>query len=180
MGFFPNWAGVLLDSAGFGHDTDNMAFMNDWHTHASSDCLNNPVDISRAAGGSDGCKVLTTTRTAQKYDRPEDAATAFDGQINSGNFSHLHAVLASGAPPTLSNYADVSADLRKWGSQKYAGYIVQKYGPPPDGIAAPRLHSGWGSLRVSFNREMPGALKQSKKNTDAALRALGKVRKVRG
>lgn len=179
MGFFPNWPGVLLDAANLDHGSDNLTFMNKWHADASSDCRNNPVDISRSTGGSTKCKVLTSSRTAQTYASPADAADGFSGQIRSGNFPHLLALLVSGQPPTQANYADVSADLRKWGSPKYAGYIVQQYGPPPAGIGAPKLHSGWGAMRISFNNHMVDTLKESRRNTNAALRALARARKVR-
>ena len=179
MGFFPNFAGVLLDAAGLDHGQTNTTFLTKWHANASSDCRNNPVDISRTAGGSSKCQQLTATRAAQTFSSPADAADAFAGQIHSGNFPHLLALLKSAEPPTTNTYADVSADLRKWGSASYAGYIAQHYGPLPVGIGAPQAHRGWSALQDSLNRKMRPSLQQASKSTDAALRHLAKARKVR-
>jgi len=50
---------------------------------------------------------------------------------------------------------------------------------PGGGSTAPHAHHGWSDLRHSINRNMPGALSRSQRNTRAALTELGQARKVR-
>ena len=47
------------------------------------------------------------------------------------------------------------------------------------GLKATRLMSGWHSLRRTMNRRMPAAVKQARRDTNAALRAVGRGHKVR-
>lgn len=51
--------------------------------------------------------------------------------------------------------------------------------PPPPSTAA-HTHHGWQDVRHSVNHNMPAALRAAKQSTDAALRSLGRGRKVRG
>lgn len=46
-------------------------------------------------------------------------------------------------------------------------------------MVAPKTHHGWNSLRQTFNHVMPSTLRKSQHATDAALRSLAKLPKVR-
>jgi hypothetical protein len=61
---------------------------------------------------------------------------------------------------------------------KYSG-TTQPRPPGPGAVKAPRAHKGWQAMRVSFNHKMPDGLHASQRSTDAALRMLQRVRKVR-
>lgn len=50
---------------------------------------------------------------------------------------------------------------------------------PPAGAGAAHAHHGWTDIRHSINHTMPAALRASQKSTRAALRSLGRGRKVR-
>lgn len=51
---------------------------------------------------------------------------------------------------------------------------------PSPPVPAPKLHNGWNSLRRTMNRHLPAGIKQARRDTDAALRTLGRMRKVKG
>lgn len=66
------------------------------------------------------------------------------------------------------------------------GDIVFKYSgasppqpPGGDGVKAPRAHQGWHDLRHSLNTKWPHALRDSERLTRAALRSIGRARRVR-
>ena len=58
-------------------------------------------------------------------------------------------------------------------------------GAPPPGsgggagtATAPQAHTGWNDLRRTFNHDLPAALRTIRRNQDAALRELGRKRRV--
>lgn len=51
---------------------------------------------------------------------------------------------------------------------------------PKEGVSTPHTHHGWSDLQHSFNRNMPKSLNGARKYQEAALRSLGRGRKVRG
>jgi hypothetical protein len=179
------WQDQLLKAAGLPTSSDNETFLSDWNKSADSNCQNNPVDISHATSGSTNCKKLTTTRTAQNYAGHAGAASAFRAEIQSGNYPHLRAALASGKPYNVSDSHDVIGDLIVWGSEKFAFELTNNYGqpqpqPPTGGqIRAPHALGGWGDMQRSVNRNLPATLKQSNRYTVRALQSLARARKVR-
>lgn len=46
------------------------------------------------------------------------------------------------------------------------------------GIPAPKLHNGWNSLRRAMDKKYPASIQQARRNTNTALRVLGRRRKV--
>lgn len=59
---------------------------------------------------------------------------------------------------------------------KYAGKVP---GPPPTGGGTPHTHKGWSDLQHSVNHNLPRSLSRAESHTRAALRSLGRGRKVR-
>lgn len=183
------WLGferAFLEAIGATATSRQIEFLTDWNVKASSDCSNNPLDISRANAGSMNCRKLTSSRTAQNYTTHTQAQSAFRLQVESGNFPHLLAALRSDNPYTYKDTAGVEDDLRKWGSGKFADYYVTQVstGPPapppqpPPNLKAPQALRGWKDLQRSINHKMPAALKDSERYRHEALRKLVRARKV--
>src|SRR5215472_7936490 len=186
MATWNGWQEQLLTAAKLPTAESTQNFLYDWSQHATSDCRNNPVDISHAATGATNCHKLTKTRTAKKYVSHAQAATAFSAQIHSGNFPSLLAALKTADPYQSPDAAGVAADFSKWGSAAMATYYTNHASTGSgsgstgggDGSFA-HAHNGWTDLQHSINDNMPAALRASQRNTSAALRALSKARKVR-
>jgi hypothetical protein len=159
-----------------------VQFMDDWNFAAESDCANNPVDISRPETGSTDCHDLTSTRKAQKYTTHALASAGFAGQLQSGNFPHLHAALNTSNPYAYPKPAEVTAELKTWGSPKQASYYASNAtggsSTTDGGIAAPQTHKGYHDVRKSLNSHWGPALRDANHYMDAALRSLGRGRKV--
>jgi hypothetical protein len=183
------WSGFeteLLQAANVSTATMTVQFMDDWNYAASSDCENNPVDISHVLGTRRNCHKLTASRTAQNYTTHTHAATAFSDQLHSGNFPHLLAALKTSNPYNYSDPAGVVADLKTWGSPKQAAYY-QKFatggsgggGPGGGSGSAPHAHTGWADLQRSVNQKLPAAMNRADKDARDALRSLAKAHKVR-
>lgn len=186
----PIWNGFqqeLLSAAKLPTDEAHQEFLFDWSAHTTSDCANNPVDISRAASGASNCHKLTNSRTAKKYATHSSAADAFSRQIHSGSFPHLLAALQAIDPFQQPDTSAVAADIRKWGSTQFATFYASHSqsgsgagsGGGGPGAGAPRAHGGWADLRKSVNHHFPTALRRSERNINAALRSLGKAHKVK-
>lgn len=179
------WSGFqtdLLNAAGLGASTMQQQFILDWNTAASTDCRNNPVDISRNVSGSTSCKRLTPARVARNYTSHSSAGGAFKGQLRSGNFPHLLAALETSNPYAYTDPQGVEADLNKWGSPKQAAYYAKNATggtTAGSGAGAPHTHKGWESLRTSVNVHLPAALRNADRHAADALRQLAKAHKVR-
>lgn len=178
------WAGYehdLLKAANLPDTNATVIFVIDWNFHASSDCTNNPLDISHPHAGATPCKKLTATRTALSYPSPSAAESAFAAEILSGQFSSLVAAIRSGAPYDFQHPTAVVDDLKRWGSPQFAAYYAQTAGipaSPPPKLKAPQALGGWADLRRAVNRKLPDALHTSAKLRANALRELGRASKV--
>lgn len=183
MSTWSGWRAELLAGAGLPYTQGASKFLGDWHTHASTNCQNNPVDISHSFTGSKRCRQLPgLTVYSRAYASPANGAQAFGEQVNQGAYSHILKALHDGDPYAL-NATDaglVSEELVAWGSTAFAHiYFGNVANPTPPGLAAPRLHSGWRAMQVSVNEHMPKDLTQARQTIDAGLRTLAKARKVR-
>lgn len=183
MGTWNGFTTDLLDGARLHTAKMDVQFMFDWNFAASSDCQNNPVDISHTVRGSHDCKKLTTTRTAQNYSTTQMAVNSFAAQINSGNFPHLLAALKTDNPYAYSDPNGVIDNLKTWGSPKQAAYYAKNATGGTTGTGGPNptaMHKGWADLQHSVNKQLPAALNESRRSRHAALRELSRARKVRG
>lgn len=182
MGAWDGFTTDLLGAAGLSKAKMTVQFMFDWNTAASSDCNNNPVDISRNVRGSTSCKRLTPTRVARNYTSHASAEAAFSGQIKSGNYPHLLAALNTDNPYTYSDPAGVEADLRSWGSPGQAAYYAKNAtggGSTAPSGTDPHSHTAWVDLQRSVNKRWPAAIKGTAEKHSAALRTLSRAHKVR-
>lgn len=182
MSYWSSFPSDLLGEAKLSVGLDAIQFMFDWNYNASSDCGNNPVDISHFQVGSTDCRKLTVTRTAQNYPSHQAAAAAFSREIHSGRFPDLLGALQTAHPQSYSNPSGVAQDLKHWGSPKMAAYYLSiataAAGPPPT-LKAPQALRGWSDLQRSVNRHMPAALRASQHARNAARRELRRAGKVR-
>lgn len=180
MSVWSGWQADLLKAAGFPNNAANRSFLSAWHSHATSNCTRNPVDISKQVGEWTACKHLNQGRTANNYANRADAESAFKGQIFGSEFLHLNAGFFNSALHTASASSDVIAEIRLWGSTAFANYLEnQASGGGGGGAKSPGIHKGWSQLRHSVNSSLPGAFRESDKLRRQALRSLSKARKVK-
>jgi hypothetical protein len=182
MSVWAGWQHQLLNAAGVPTGGDNDAFMTDWHQHATTNCTNNPVDISRNISGASACKLTSNpNRRARNYASHDQAAGQFNAQLRSGSFPHLLAALESGSPYNPTGSDKVGADLIAWGSAKFAAAYGAEINAQIGGgvLRGPHALGGWKALRKSINKGMPEALGYSQHVTTRTLRSLAKARKVR-
>ena len=187
MATWANWRNEFLNHAGILVTPPNRTFLGDWANHATTNCPNNPIDLALTVGGSTNChKLPGILLQAQHYTTHAHAAEAFKREVNLQAFKAILGALNSGNPYQVTNYQDVASALVSWGSDKFATFYLNKAtgGPPGGGggasTKAPRTHTGWTHLRHVTNREIAPSLHKSTKYTRAALRALGRTRKVHG
>lgn len=158
-----------------------VQFMADWNFAASSDCRNNPVDISHAMGGATNCKRLTSSRQAKNYTSHAQAATAFSRELHSGSFPDLLKALATSNPYSYSNPDGVVADLKLWGSPKQAAYYAKfatggsggGSGGGSSSVDAPKGHKGFRDFQTALAHTLPTATRRSRIIRERALRKLG-------
>lgn len=83
-------------------------------------------------------------------------------------------------PPPLPAHIDYSGSIYDKTADKTQpiryDYNLDK---SQGGLKASRLHHGWHDVQRAFNKQLPPAIKQARRDTDAALRSLGRGRKVR-
>jgi hypothetical protein len=97
------WEADLLTHAGIPNTANNRRFLDDWHSHAETNCKNNPIDLSVRSAGATNCHTLpAVTARAQNYSTTGNAVHAFDVQIHQNAYQHLLAALLTGNPYTAS------------------------------------------------------------------------------
>lgn len=188
MTIWTGWEDQFLAAAGVKQTAANRRFLDDWHTHAQTNCTNNPVDLSAKEPGSSNCgALLPGPGPAQRYAAHTDAARAFATQIHRASAKPILDALKTGNPYTVSNPADVGAALTTWGSQTFERpYLNETVGPPgkpppkppPRQLKAPQALGGWKDLQRTVNHHMPDTLRESARNRDRALRQVARARKV--
>ena len=179
MAVWPGWEDDLLGAAGLPTNAANRRFLDEWHSHANSNCPDNPVDISRREPGSTRCAALPSGREAQAYTSHASAANGFADELNLTDYPNLREALASGNPYGPAHRNGVGLDLQKWGSIRWQAAYLKETAPPPPGIHAPHALHGWHDVQHSVNVRLPATLRQSNRHTVRALQALARARKVR-
>lgn len=182
MSVWANWQADLLTHAGVPDTAANRRFLTDWHSHAETNCRNNPVDLSVPSAGASNCRSLPgITEKAQNYATTGDAVHAFYLQVRGSFAQNIRRALESGDPYTVSYTGKVAEDLTAWGSQTFAHWYFNATVNAPGrggGIQDGDALRGWADLQRSINRNMPKALHDSANLTRHALRALSRGRKV--
>lgn len=89
--------------------------------------------------------------------------------------------LGYNVPPPLPKHIDYSGSIydRKPGTSKPVEYdynLEKSQG----GLKATKLHNGWNGLRRTVNTRMTQTVKLAQRDANAALRAAGRGRKVKG
>ena len=182
MGTYTGWVDDLLSAASLPLSAENRQFLREWHDHATSDCRNNPIDLTHREPGSTNCRATGRVGISfQNYSSGSWARTAFNTQIHSGLYPRLLAALKASRIFELSgtDAGAIATDLGNWGSIDFANLYLAGQMSGSSAVRAPKAHGGWAALRVTFNHAMPKALHDSQRTTTAALRTLQKARKVR-
>lgn len=188
MAVWNGWQIELLKAANLPADETHGNFLFDWHSHASSNCGNNPIDISRGMPGATNCKRLTPNRTAKNYTSRAQAALAFSREIHSGNYPNLLAALGFADPYQSPKPAAVVADIEKWGSRSFASYYATHSstgdgsggGSGAGSVELPKGHRGYHDFQKSLAHYLPTKARRSKIIRQRVLRKLGAPRKVIG
>jgi hypothetical protein len=181
------WQSDLLTAANVPDSDGNRALLYFWHKYDTSDCHNNPVDISHPATGSERCYRLSATRHARRYATRPDGAAAFATQLHAGQFPHLLAALASGDPWTVPHPANVVKDLKAWGSGAVANFYASRAkksggsgsGSGGGGVGLPKGHRGYHDFQRALARTLPTSLRRSRIIRGRVLRKLGAPRNLR-
>lgn len=179
------WYIEFLQDAALNTSNVNQQFLIEWHKHATTNCKNNPIDLSVSQGRSSNCAVTSNPhRTAQTYKVFNDTYIAFEQQIHSGDFPHLLAALQHRNVFAVKDTGAVADDLDAWGSASFASRYraiasagVTGPGSGPSGDA--QTLRGWHDLQRSVNRHMPEALRSSQRSRKVALREAARASKVR-
>lgn len=179
------WQTEFLTAAQVPNTTNNRRFLDDWASHAETNCRNNPVDLSAKVSGSTNCHSLPAiTARAQNYTTHGNAAHAFYVQTHAGSSKALLAALASGNPYTVDDTGAVATDLSAWGSQGFAQrYFAetagQRGGGGGGGPTAPHSTKAWGQLQNQVNRQLPTTLRKVSGLQAATSTTLRRRRRVR-
>jgi len=187
---YRGWEKDLLDAAKLPNTSHTRKFLGDWHAASLIDCDLNPVDLTMPEGKSKNCKAYSGPRHGhihyQAYAHSTDTRNAFAGQIKDSRYQHLRAALKSGNPYdtgkiTADDAGLIETDLAYWGSAAFGADYANDMaaGGPAPVFKAPQALKGWSDLQRSVNRKLPGAIRSSQRSRAAALRALGRARKVR-
>lgn len=180
MATWAGWENDLLDAAQVLRSAGARQFLADWNAHASTDCRNNPVDLSEPVSGSTDCAHAPGYAfAAQRYTSHGNAAHAFYVQTHRPNAQALLAALTSGKPYAVEDPGAVVQALSDWGSPKFAQRYANETSNVSPTLSAPHALGGWKALRKSINRGMPDALNYSQRLNKQSLRSLARARKVR-
>ena len=183
MTTWAGWEADFLSAVSLPNTGNNRAFLSSWASNATHPNLkDNPVDLHlKEPGSTNGPAGPGTGQHFQNYPSHVWARTAWDGQLTSGKYPHLHGALESGDPYGVSDFLDVEGDLNVWGSGPFGSvYVNDARTGPPGSIPFAAMHKGWADLQHSVNRNMPAALRHSRRVRQAALTELRRARKVRG
>ncbi len=182
MSVWSGWQADLLGHAGIPNTTANRNFLSSWHSHAASNCHDNPIDLSVQSAGSSNCHALPGVNAhAQNYSTTGNAVHAFDVQIHQNAYRHLLAALMSGDPYTASGTGLAAQDLAAWGSRGFSQFFFNATAGAPGrgGGYKPTSTKAWGSVQKSVNHGMPTMLRRVgalNKSTATVIRRRRRVR----
>jgi hypothetical protein len=186
MPTWSGWVNEFLNAANIIITPPNRTFMSEWAKHAPGTCKNNPIDLTKAVTGSTRCgATIGGFGRSQNYPSHASAAHAFDLSIHTDWVKPLRDALDTGNPFQIGDRTKVVDVLNRWASPSFARWYANATtsgttgGGHSGGGKAARAHHGWADLRRTTNHNLPRALRRSRHNTAAALRALSKGRKVR-
>lgn len=180
------WIIQFLNRANILNTPPNQTFMTEWAKHAPGSCKRNPIDLTKAVSGSTRCgNTVGGFGRSQNYPTHAAAAQAFNLSMHTAWVKPLLDALNSGNPFQIGDRSKVVAVLNRWASPSFASWYATATtsggsgGGGGGGGKASHAHHGWADLRHTVNHNLPKALRTSGHNTSAALRALGRGRKVK-
>lgn len=190
----PTWSGwqnQFLNRAGIIETPPNRTFLDEWAKHAPGSCKNNPVDLTTSVSGSTRCgDTVGGFGRSQNYGTHTQAAHAFSIQIHTSWVKPLRDAMNSGNPFQIGDRSQVVAVLNRWASPSFADWYATANndgtgggsgggGGGGGGADSASAHKGWHQLRTTVNHKLPGHVSASHKMTQAALRKLSHIRRVR-
>lgn len=186
MATWSGWIIEFLQRANILNTPPNQTFMSEWAAHDGPGCKNAPVTLSTKLPGSTRCgATVTPLGRTQDYPSHASAAQAFTIQMNLASMKPIKDALNSGNPFQIGDRSKVVAALKHWGSPQFAAWYATATtsggtgGGGPGKGSSSHAHHGWADLRHTLNHNLPKALRTSGRNTSAALRSLGRGRKVK-
>lgn len=191
MPTWTGWQNQFLNRAGIIVTPPNRQLLTSWAANAHTSCANNPIDLShKLTGTSDCAKLPGIFPQAQRYTSHAQAATAFRDEIRQSFAGVLLRAMNTGNPYQVPYANDVASVFVSWGTDKMLNVYLA--GEPGTGGAGgggggggagagdgASVHKGWHDLRTTVNHKMPGHVASSHKMTQAALRKLSHIRRVR-
>lgn len=189
MATWSGWQAELLHAAGAPTSSTNVHFLTEWANHATSNCGNNPIDLSRSERRSSNCHKLTSTRTAQRYISHAQAAIAFNEQLHSGSFNVLAAGFAGSLLDAANAPQSVIDEVKAWGSEAFASFLhavttgggTGSGGGSGSGTAryAPNVYRSWADMQTTVNRNLPTTIHRLNYSQRRLLQTLVHRRRVR-
>lgn len=185
----PTWSGWIIQFLNAAHTLNtppNQTFMSEWASHDHPSCKNSPITLSTKVTGSSNCgATVTPMGHTQQYSTHQQAAHAFNLQIHVPVVNDILKALDTGNPFQISNRDPVVTALHTWGSPGFAQWYKNATGQGGTGGGggvsgrAPDIMTAWRQLQHSINKDLPHAVKQSRRMTQEALRELHRSHKVR-
>lgn len=186
MSVWAGWQSDLLTHAVLPDTAANRRFLSDWHSHAETNCKNNPIDLSvKDFDGSDCHALPGLIAKAQSYPTHAAGSHAFHTQIHQSDYAALFAAMQTGNPYTADNTGPASEAISRWGSRAFgqrffAETDLTRSGGPGGQLAGQgQALRGWSHLQRAINHDLPKALHASQQARHAALRSLARAHRVR-
>jgi hypothetical protein len=177
------WEADVLARLGAGDTSENILFLDTWHTYEESTCKNNPLNTTQAWPLSTRCN----SAGVRSYRIPSDGAKATAATLLNGRYSDVVAALKSGNPFAYAAPSQVAAQVTTWGTPLFAAWYTEHTGTPQAGAVSGQTgatatasgHRGYADLRNSVARHLPTQLLASRRATSAALQVLAHGHKVK-
>jgi hypothetical protein len=188
---FFNWAQDVLKALGYPVTTENVLFLDTWHSYEESTCKNNPLNTTLKSKGSTDC-VQTQNKAVwvQAYPTPAAGTTATVNSLKGAFYGTIRNALATGDPFAFPASLVLAQELDRWGSTTFATWYLANVGQvgsstgPGTGSAdtggpiPPQLHRSFADLRNSVNNHLPRQLERSHRTGLVTLRILARRHRV--
>jgi hypothetical protein len=183
---FFNWAQDVLQALGYPVTTENVLFLDTWHTYEESTCKNNPLNTTLKVKGSTNC-VQTQTKGVwvQNYPTPAAGTSATVNTLNGAFYSNIRQALKTGDPFAYPASLTLAQELDRWGSTTFATWYLKQVGVVGSSTGSGGSGSGttpqkghnsltaWHSLNLALVVDLPAGLRRSSAARMAALRKVG-------
>ncbi len=183
MAAWTGWEADVLVQLGMPTTSEDVLFLETWHTYEQSACRNNPLNTTEPWPFAVNCNSVGV----KSYGAQSDGAKATAATLKNGNYPDILAALRSGNPFAYAAAGNVAAQLTKWGTPLFAAWYTTHTGTPQAGTVSGSAvgastasgHRGYADLRNSVARHLPTQLLRSRRTGAATLQALAHGRKVK-